>query len=79
LRSGAYSDRDAPGPQTDVPAAANERIEIRVTESQRSALQRAAEEQGTTISSVVRELIDERVEDHRPCPGRRVTWDGDEC
>ena len=46
------------------PNATTARLEIRVTPTQRDAVQRAAEMQGTTISSVVPELIDERVEDH---------------
>jgi hypothetical protein len=64
------------------PQAASERIEIRVTPAQRSAVQQAAEEQGVSLSSVIRELIDERVEDRRAFPGRPVRpvqpWDGDD-
>jgi hypothetical protein len=58
--------------------AASERIEVRVTPEQRTELQRAAEERGSTISAVVRELLDERIEDHRSFPGRRIGWDGDD-
>jgi hypothetical protein len=67
-----------PGPPSIYESAATARLEVRITERQRSELQRAAEAQGTSVSSVIRELIDERVEDHRPFPGRRVTWDGDD-
>jgi hypothetical protein len=52
-------------------------VEIRVTPAQRAAVQRAAEEQDVTISSVIRELIDERVEDRWAFPGRPIAaaWD----
>ena len=67
-----------PGRKPIYPHAASVRLEIRVTPGQRDAVQRAAEQQGTGISGIIRELIDERVEDRRPFPGGRVTWDGDD-
>lgn len=61
------------------PQAASEDVHIRLTPAQRSAVQRAAEQQGTGISGVIRELIDERVEDRRAFPGRPIApaWDDD--
>jgi hypothetical protein len=51
--------------------AASVRLELRVTPNQHREPQRAAEERGESVSSLVRELIDERVEDDRPFPCRR--------
>lgn len=71
-------DRDALGPPANL-SEALKRIEIRVTPEQRTAVERAAEPQGVSISSGIRELIDERVEDRRDFPGRRIIaapeWD----
>ena len=70
-----------PGRPPIYPHAASEKLALRVTPEQRSALQRAAEEQGVSVASIVRELIDEKVEDHRPFgrPVRAVTWDDDDA
>jgi len=52
------------------PQAASERIQVRVTPAQRLEIVRVASAHGVGISEVIRELIDERVEDRRPFPGR---------
>jgi predicted DNA-binding protein len=58
------------------------RLELRITPEQHAAVQQAAEKRGVTVSSVVRELIDERVEDDQPFPGAVVRavkpWGGDD-
>jgi hypothetical protein len=51
--------------------AASQRIVVRVTPAQRLELRRVADQQGTGMAGVIRELIDERVEDRRPFPGHR--------
>jgi hypothetical protein len=70
-----------PGRPSIYPQAVSVKLEVRITPAQRSAVQQAAEEQGVSLSSIIRELIDERAEDGRPFPGRPVQmkpWDGDD-
>lgn len=47
---------------------ATEKIVVRVTPAQYGEVRRVAAATGTTTSSIVRELIDERLEDGRPFP-----------
>jgi predicted HicB family RNase H-like nuclease len=68
-----------PGRPPIYPHAASAKLQIRITPEQHAAVQRAAEEQGTSISGLVREMLDERIEDHRPFPGRTIRLlDGDD-
>jgi len=62
------TDKRSPGrpPIYGIPASA--RLVVRVTPAQRLELVRVADANGTGISDVVRELIDERVEDRRVVP-----------
>jgi len=57
-----------PGRAPIYDTAVSKRVVVRLTPLQHRELQRVADETGTGVSSVVRELIDERVEDHRPFP-----------
>ena len=57
-----------PGRPPIYPQAASERVVVRVTPAQRLELRRVADAQGTGLAGVIRELIDERVEDRRPFP-----------
>jgi hypothetical protein len=59
---------DKPGRPPFYPTAATERLVVRVTPAQRLTLRRVAAAQGTGVSGIIRELIDERVEDRRPFP-----------
>lgn len=51
---------------------ATERVVVRLTPAQYGAVRRVAAETGVGVSGVIRELIDERVEDRRPFPILRI-------
>jgi hypothetical protein len=57
---------------------ASETIRVRITPAQRLELRRVATAHGTDLSGVIRELIDERVEDGRAFPDRRRRLEDDE-
>ena len=59
-----------PGRPPLYPQAASARVVVRVTPAVRLELRRVADAQGTGVSGLIRELIDERVEDRRPFPSR---------
>ena len=58
-----------PGRPPLYPHAASARLFVRVTPAQRLELRRVADAQGTGISGVIREMIDERMEDERIAGG----------
>jgi len=57
------NDRRNPGRPRIYGTAANETIQVRVTTPVRLELRRIADARGLCLSDVVREMLDERVED----------------